>query len=49
MLNFYQDMNCVLKHNPFILASKITVSIKFSNNAKKKKIVNRKMPLFTNT
>jgi len=41
-------MNCVLKHNPFNLASKITVFIKFSNNAKKTKIVNKKMPLSLN-
>jgi len=46
MLNFYQDMNCVFKHNPFKLASKITVSIKYRNNAKKTKIVNRKMLLY---
>jgi len=45
MLNFYQDMNCALKHNPFNLASKITVFIKFSNNAKKINIVNRKIHL----
>jgi hypothetical protein len=40
-------MDCVLKHNLFNLASKITVFIKFRNNAKKMKIVNRKMPLNT--
>jgi hypothetical protein len=45
MLNFYWDIDHVLKHNPCNLASKITVSIKFSNNAKKTKIVNRKMHL----
>jgi len=45
MLNFYWDIERVLKHNPFNLASKITVFIKFSNNSKKTKIVNRKMPL----
>jgi hypothetical protein len=45
ILNFYWDIDRVLKHNPFNLASKITVSIKFSTNAKKTKIVNRKMHL----
>jgi len=39
-------MECVLNHNPFNLASKITVFVKFSNNSKKTKIVNRKMPLY---
>jgi len=45
MLNFCQDIERVLKHNPFNLASKITIFIEFSNNAKKTKIVNRKMSL----
>jgi len=46
MLNSYWDIERVLKHNLSNLASKITVFIKFSNNAKKTKIVNRKMPLY---
>jgi hypothetical protein len=45
MLIFCQDIERVLKHNLFNLARKITVFIKFSNNAKKTKIVNRKMLL----
>jgi len=40
-------MDHVLKHTPFDLASKITLFTEFCNNAKKTKIVNRKMPLYT--
>jgi hypothetical protein len=46
MLNFCQDVEDVLKHNPFNLATKIALFIKFSNNAKNTKFVNRKMPLW---
>ncbi|MDH3345051.1 MAG: hypothetical protein OEL58_07410, partial [Desulfobacteraceae bacterium] len=45
ILNLYWDIDRVLKHNSFNLASKITASIKFRTNAKKTKIVNRKIHL----